>query len=251
MPDDRSVPVTRTASGSSNPDPTRRSPAADLEPTAEEIEAARRAREAREARARSGERDGDEPGSRRPSALRNAIEWVAVVGIALVFALLIRMFLFQTFWIPSGSMADTLVENDRVVVNKLSYRWSSPSRGDVIVFERVPDDPGTIKDLIKRVVALPGERVAIHDDSVWIDGKRLIEPYTDGAPTLPNVQCSTGSTPGLDTPAGYEVPPDHVFVLGDNRTASHDGRCFGAVPEDLIVGRALAVIWPPSKIGRL
>lgn len=224
-----------------DPDPTlsveEAGPSSMVEPTEEEIAAARRSRERRQAP--------------RRSPLRNAIEWVVVVASALVLALLIRTFVFQTFWIPSGSMATTLVENDRVMVNKLSYRWGDPSRGDVIVFERPPGDPGDIKDLIKRIVALSGERVAIHDDSVWIDGRRLVEPYTNGLPTLPQVQCSNGSTEGIDTPAGFEVPEGYVFVLGDNRTASHDGRCFGPIDEDLIVGRAIAVIWPPSKIGRL
>lgn len=213
----------------------------NIEPTEDEIEAARRAREERE--------QAQNPPK---TTARNLIEWVVVIGSALVLALLIRTFLFQTFWIPSGSMATTLVENDRVVVNKLSYRWGEPSRGDVIVFERPPSDPGTIKDLIKRVVALPGEKIAIYDDSVWIDGRRLNEPYTNGLPTLPQTQCNAdGSLEGIDTAAGYQVPDDHVFVLGDNRTSSHDGRCFGPIAENLIVGRAIAVIWPPSKIGRL
>lgn len=207
------------------------------EPTPEEIEAARRARERRQKPPRS--------------SVRNLVEWVGVIGGALVLALLIRTFVFQTFWIPSGSMSTTLVENDRVLVNKLSYRWGDPSRGDVIVFERPPGERGDIKDLIKRIVALPGETISIHDESVWIDGRRLNEPYTNEQPTLPNVECSNGSTTGIDTPAGFRVPDGHVFVLGDNRTGSHDGRCFGPIDEDLIVGRAIAIIWPPSKIGRL
>jgi len=209
----------------------------DLDPTEEEIAAARDARRRR----------------RRPpkSPTRNLVEWVAVVGGALVLALLIRTFVFQTFWIPSGSMSPTLVENDRVLVNKLSYRWGDPSRGDVIVFERPPGESGEIKDLIKRVIGLPGEHVSIHDDAVWIDGRRLNEPYTHDQPTLANVECSGGRTAGIDTEAGFQVPNGHVFVLGDNRTGSHDGRCFGPIDEDLIVGRAIAIIWPPSKMGRL
>jgi signal peptidase I len=195
--------------------------------------------------------------TRRPpaakSGLRNLVEWVVVIGGAITVAILIRAFVFQTFWIPSPSMATTLVKDDRVVVNKLSYRLHEVRRGDVIVFHRPPSGntiDSAINDLIKRVVGLEGERVSILDGGVRIDGVPLEEPYTRGLETLDN-GCSTGELQQLYTEAGYVVPDGHVFVLGDNRVNSGDGRCFGPVDEDLIVGRAFFKIWPPGHIGGL
>jgi signal peptidase I len=149
-------------------------------------------------------------------------------------------------------MASTLVENDRVLVNKLSYRFHDVRRGDVVVFERPDNMPtSSIKDLIKRVVGLPGDRVSIIDGKVRIDGKVLDEPYTNGQPTEPKVGCGAGDTTGIDTEQGFLVPEGHVLVMGDNRPNSDDGRCFGPIDEDLIVGRAFLIMWPPSKLGGL
>jgi signal peptidase I len=193
------------------------------------------------------------PVAKPKSSLRNLVEWVVVIGGAITVAVVIRAFVFQTFWIPSPSMATTLVKDDRVVVNKLSYRLHDVRRGDVIVFHRPPSENGSdsaINDLIKRVVGLEGERVSILDGGVRIDGVSLEEPYTHGLETVDN-GCSTGDLQQLYTEAGYLVPDDHVFVLGDNRVNSGDGRCFGPVDEDLIVGRAFFKIWPPGHVGGL
>lgn len=189
----------------------------------------------------------------KKSSRRNLIEWVAVIAGAIVIAVVVRTFVFQTFWIPSPSMSTTLVKDDRVLVNKLSYRFHDVNRGDVVVFERPDNMPeSNIKDLIKRVVALPGERVSIIDQKVRIDGRALDEPYTNGLPTEPRVACAQpADLTGIDTEAGYEIPEGHVLVLGDNRTDSTDGRCFGPIDEDLIVGRAFVIMWPPGKIGGL
>ena len=200
---------------------------------------------------------GDEPVVERraprksKSPTRNALEWVAVIGGAILIAVVVRTFLLQTFWIPSPSMSPTLVENDRVLVNKLAYKFHDVNRGDVIVFERPPtEEPSEIKDLIKRVVALPGERVSIMDGKVRIDGRPLTEPYTHGLPTVLD-SCPTTYVPGIDTEKGFEVPEGHLLVLGDNRVNSHDGRCFGAIDEDLVVGRAFFLMWPPNHAGGL
>lgn len=195
--------------------------------------------------------EGPAPAPRSKSSLRNLVEWVVVVGGAVLVAVVIRTFVVQTFWIPSPSMATTLVTDDRVVVNKLSYRLHDVNRGDVIVFRRPPSQPETgIKDLIKRVVGLGGERVSILDGTVRIDGEVLDEPYTNGLETLDN-GCSRGELERLYTPEGLLIPEDHVFVLGDNRVNSGDGRCFGPISEDLIVGRAFFKIWPPGNMGGL
>jgi len=189
--------------------------------------------------------------TKKKSSTRNMVEWVLVVGGAVLVAILIRAFFLQTFWIPSPSMATTLVKNDRVIVNKLSYRLHDVNRGDVVVFERPPNEPPSdIKDLIKRVVGLGGERVSVLDGKVLIDGRELDEPYTHGLETFDN-GCGSPEMAALYTAEGLLIPDGHVFVLGDNRINSGDGRCFGPIDEDLIIGRAFFKIWPPGRIGGL
>ncbi len=217
-------------------------------------------RQQREQEAQPSGPDQDAPDAapeRKPvkpkSQTRNMLEWIAVIGGAVLIAVVVRTFVLQTFWIPSPSMSPTLVENDRVLVNKLAYRFHDVNRGDVVVFERPEtedESASNIKDLIKRVVALPGEHVSILDGKVRIDGRVLDEPYTHGAQTVLD-SCPITYVPGIDTEEGFEVPEDHVLVLGDNRTNSHDGRCFGAIDEDLIVGRAFFLMWPPGHAGGL
>ena len=181
--------------------------------------------------------------ARQPSATRRAVhataEWVVVIIGALAVALVIRAFLFQAFYIPSESMEPTLVERDRVIVNKLSYRLHDVNRGDLVVFDRPPNEPPTeISELIKRVVGLPGETIEGRDGVVYIDGQRLVEPYiADG--------------PSFGTFAAVVVPEGHVFVMGDNRNNSRDSRVFGPISEDLIVGRAFVRVWPGSRLGFL
>lgn len=177
-----------------------------------------------------------------PSPLRNALEWAAVIIGAVLIALLVRNFVVQSFKIPSGSMQPTLIEGDRVLVNRLSYRLHDVNRGDVIVFSR-PDSaaagPGEPEDLIKRVIALPGETIEAREGEVYIDGKALDEPYlVEGTKTL-----------NLDEPV--KVPEGEVFVMGDNRGNSSDSRFIGTIPEDSVIGRAFAIIWPPSRFSGL
>jgi signal peptidase I len=185
----------------------------------------------------------EEQSSKGRRRLRSAIEWLFVIGGALVVALVIRTFLLQAFWIPTASMEPTLQEGDRVLVNKLSYDLHDVNRGDIIVFERPesgsdghPEDD--IKDLIKRVVALPGETIEARDGAVYIDGRLLDEPY------LPD------DMPTNDLPP-TEIPEGRVFVMGDNRTNSSDSRVFGPIDQDLIVGRAFIRIYPLGDIGGL
>lgn len=176
------------------------------------------------------------------SSTRNAVEWVAVVVGAVVIALLVKTFLVQAFRIPSESMDPTLVRGDRVLVNKLSYRLHDVNRGDVVVFQRPEGLPGTPEDpqdLIKRVIGLPGETVDARDGVVHIDGRPLEEPYLPAGTFTAN----------LDRPV--VVPDGHVLVLGDNRANSQDGRVFGPIPIDSIVGRAFLIMWPPGRVGSL
>lgn len=203
-----------------------------------------------EARSRDEGKPTKSAASRRKTR-RTIIEWAILLGSALVIALLIKTFLFQAFYIPSESMKPTLNVGDRVLVNKVSYRVHDVNRGDIVVFETPPrakDANGTIKDLVKRVVGLPGETVEAHGGSMFVNGRQLDEPYLQkGVQT-----CSLNSAPGScsDFPA-TTVPSGDVFVMGDNRTASKDSRAFGAIKESSIVGRVFVRIWPVTDLGFL
>jgi signal peptidase I len=187
--------------------------------------------------------DGGRRARRSRSGVRTAVEWVAILAVALVSALLIKTFLLQAFYIPSGSMEPTLQIHDRVLVYKLSYAFGEPTRGDILVFERPPGEPDTeVKDLIKRVIALPGETISTDEvGRILIDGKVL-----DESGYLPEgTRLSTTVIPE------QEIPPGHYWVMGDNRAHSKDSRVFGPIPESLIVGKAFVRVWPLGDVGFL
>jgi signal peptidase I len=166
---------------------------------------------------------------------RNAIEWVVVIGGAILITILLRTFAFQTFYIPSASMVPTLQVGDRIVVNKLPDDFH---RGNIVVFEKPDAWNAAHAVLIKRIVGLPGETIEIRDNTVFIDGDELIEPY-----------IAEGSVMGDYGP--FTVPEGQVFVMGDNRTFSSDSRENGPVPLDDVVGRAALRIWPLGEFGGL
>lgn len=173
--------------------------------------------------------------------------------------MLIKTFLVQPFWIPSESMLPTIEVNDRVMVNKLAYEWGEPERGDIVVF-RDPAEPDIDEsipeavirsvleavgirtrgrdDLIKRVIGLPGESVAIADNRILIDGQALDEPYLSSSSAMPDE-------------GPFEVGPGEVFVMGDNRQFSFDSRRFGPIAQEEVIGRAFLTIWPVSNFGGL
>ncbi len=163
------------------------------------------------------------------------LEWLIVVGVAITSALLVRAYVVQQFEVSGESMVNTLQDGDRVLVNRLSYRLHDPRRGDVVVLKRF-DGTATERDLIKRVIGLPGETVEVRSCVVYIDDRELKEPYLD-----PEVQQRDGC--GSDQ-APIEVPADSVFVLGDHRGKSSDSRAFGPVADDFLIGRAFVIIWP-------
>jgi signal peptidase I len=181
-----------------------------------------------------------------PTWLRGAIEWVVVIVGAVAVALVIQITSVQAFYIPSESMSPTLEVGDRLLVNKWSYRLHDVNRGDIVVFERPDGETSDIKDLVKRVIALPNETVTISDGHVLIDGHVLDEPYLpDGVRTE-----AVGSYPC--PPANpCHIPEGHVWVMGDNRTESKDSRFFDSIPESKIVGRAFFRVWPIGRIGTL
>jgi signal peptidase I len=151
---------------------------------------------------------------------------------AIVIALVINLLLAQTTRVLGYSMQPNLEMDQRLVVEKLSYRFQEPARGDVVVlWPPYPSD----KPLIKRVIGLPGETVRIADGHIFIDGVLLEEPYIDQ-----ETYWDEGE---------HLVPPQQVFVLGDNRGASNDSRFFGMVPYDSIVGKAWLSYWPSDRLG--
>jgi signal peptidase I len=177
--------------------------------------------------------------ARRRARRRRALEWPFLVAFALVAAFLIRTFAIQTFYIPSGSMHETLLEGDRVLVNKVGYHLHEVHRGDVVVFRRPPDFQVDDDDLIKRVVALPGETVQGKGRKVLVNGKALNEPYVEPA-------CK-----GTDDFRPVTVPAGKLWVMGDNRCDSSDSRVFGPIDRTLVVGRAFVLAWPPGRVSWL
>lgn len=194
-----------------------------------------------DAASRPGDTEGQ--GTTR-STLR---EYVEAFGMAILLALFIRTFLVQAFKIPSGSMLPTLQIGDHLLVNKFLYgiripimgkrvlRVYEPSRDDVIVFI-YPEDKS--KDFIKRVKAVAGETVEIRNKVLYINGQELEDPH---AHYEPNARLLPGSV--RDNFGPITVPPDHVFVMGDNRDHSHDSRFWGTVPIDDILGKAFILYW--------
>ncbi|WP_353899104.1 signal peptidase I [Micromonospora harpali] len=210
--------------------------------------------------------------SRRQMPLWQELPLLLIVAFCL--AVLIRTFLLQAFFIPSGSMEDTLLINDRVLVNKVVYDVRDPQRGEVVVFrgtdkwvaqEVQEPEPGIVgkfgrtvgdlvgvsrpgeKDFIKRVIGLPGDRVRCCDAQgrVTVNDVPLDEPYVvrDSPLDLPPNPAECRSRRFDEV----VVPPGQIFVMGDHRLVSQDARCQGPVPIDNVVGRAFAVVWPSSR----
>ena len=184
-----------------------------------------------------------------------AREYYEALLIAIIFVNFARIFVFQAFKIPTGSMEDNLKVGDHIVVNKFIYGPGSAGqeragllplrdirRGDIIVF-RFPEQPAT--DFIKRVIALPGETVEIRDKQVFVDGKRLDEPYVvfEDPQTYPAGQYLPEPYRSRDQFGPWRVPDGQYFTMGDNRDRSSDSRYWGGVPRALIKGRAFMVYW--------
>jgi signal peptidase I len=177
-------------------------------------------------------------------------DWILVVAIALGAALLVRVYVLQQFYISGPSMESTLQENNRVLVNKLSYRLHDIHRKDVVVFDRITTSGGVIAhdDLIKRVIGIEGDTVEIKDCKVFVNSQEMQEPYLDKEIlALPNAveRCRVVDMKPVT------VPTNQLFVMGDNRPESFDSRSFGTIPEHLVVGRAFAIVWPFGRIATL
>ena len=193
----------------------------------------------------------------RSSGARFVREGIGVLLLALLVALLVKVFLVQAFFIPSGSMIPTLEIDDRVLVSRIAYVLDGPERGEVIVFDMPmeyedPPEPiwesmvrhvveavgirvARVEDLIKRVVAVGGDRLEIRDNRVIVNGLVLDEPYVPPGARMADL-------------GPIYIPDAHVWVMGDNRDNSRDSRSFGPVPVDTIVGRAFLRFWPLSRL---
>ena len=179
----------------------------------------------------------DQPRVSTGSSLLRELAEVVVLAIILYFGI---SFAVQTVHVEGLSMFATLDDNDYLIANKIDYRLHAPQRGDIIIL-RPPNNNST--DFIKRVIALPGERLLIRDGVVYINGHRLIEPYVPEAWVVFNNWPSPGSSNGT------VIPPNQYFVMGDNRNKSQDSRYFGPIGRDRIDGRAWFRIWPIDHFG--
>jgi len=169
-------------------------------------------------------------------------EWLHSIAVALVLTLIIRTFVIQAFKIPSGSMRPTLMEGDKLFVNKYMYRFEPPKRGDIVVF-KYPNDPK--KDFIKRLAGFGGETVEIRDGKIYVDDKVLDDPASFGMFYYYN--HDPYGAPG----EGTQIPADSYYVLGDNSANSTDSRFWGFVPKKNVLGKAVFRWWPPRRIGTI
>jgi signal peptidase I len=177
------------------------------------------------------------PRRRRSRALA---ETVVIILVALLLAGLARAFVFQTFSIPSASMVPTLDVGDRILVQKAFFTWHDVREGNIVVFSHPPLDhcPGPPdSDLVKRVIALPGQTIYSSGNSIYINGRRLAEPY------LPHYDPLGPPIPHASSQHPYRVPPGEFYVMGDNRAISCDSRYWGPIKGSSIVGKVVLMWW--------
>jgi signal peptidase I len=167
-------------------------------------------------------------------SIRVLHSWMRDLFISVLISLFIILFVYQPVKVEGGSMEPGLEDQERIFINKLAYRLEPIERGDVIVF-RYPRD--TRKNFIKRVIALPGDRIRVTDGRVYLNGQEISEPY------VPEEYLDSRSYPEI------RVPADSYFVLGDHRSMSNDSRDFGPVLRGYIYGKAVFGYWPVEKVG--
>lgn len=182
----------------------------------------------------------DQPRVRRAKSRQRAIgEWLAIVVIAVLVAFVVRTFVFETYFVPSGSMVPTLIKGDRIIVDKLSVDFGTIHTGDIVVF-KAPKDVANdcsddVADLVKRVIGVPGDVVTSKGNTIYIDGQPLKEnwPHTEPLGTAIGV---------VKVPAGF------YFMMGDNHSLSCDSRTWGLVPKANLIGKVFVRVWPLSRL---
>jgi len=176
--------------------------------------------------------------------MKTVLSIMLMIVIVAAITVLLRLFVFVPYEIPSGSMEETIMTGDMVFSEKVSYYFREPQRGDIVTF----DDPEVEgRTLIKRVIAVGGQTVDLQNGKVVVDGVALDEPYTSGKESHPLSRTAAG----VDITYPYTVPDGSIWVMGDNRTSSQDSRYFGAIPKNTVTGRAALVYWPFSDFGLL
>ena len=193
----------------------------------------------------------DRASIRLPQPWRTIVDWLVTLAVAVAFVLAFQAEIAKPYRIPSSSMEPTLhcaqpgawcrgTMSDRVIANRLAYRFREPRRGEIVVFrapQRTETVCGAAGVFVKRLVGLPGERISLRRGEIFVDGRRLREPYV----ARQNLDPESGS---------WTVPAGHFFFLGDNRTHSCDSRSWGAVPRDDLIGPVAGTYWPPKRLGR-
>lgn len=186
---------------------------------------------------------GQHAESRSAGVLKSLLSFVGTIVLILLLSWGLRTFVFQAYEIPSGSMEETIMTDDMVFAQKVSYYFGEPQQGDIVTFQD-PEIPSRI--LIKRVVAVGGQTVDLIDGKVVVDGVALDEPYTNGLPSYPLVPAY-----GTNITYPYTVPEGELWVMGDNRTNSQDSRYFGSVSASTVTGKAALIYWPLDHFGLL
>jgi signal peptidase I len=179
-------------------------------------------------------------GPRRRRWRRGLTEWVVMIVVAVLVVGLVRTFAFQTFWIPSASMVPTLNVYDRVLVQKAFYTWHDVHEGDIVVFSHPPRDQCGEEggDLVKRVIALPGQTIYSSGNNIYINGRLLAEPYLpQDDPLGPAIASSQHP---------FRVPAGEFYMLGDNRSDSCDSRFWGPIQGSTIIGKVVLIWWHNS-----
>ncbi len=174
---------------------------------------------------------------------REAWEWIKALAIAVILAGVIRFYLFAPIVVDGESMMPTLKDQDRMIVNKASYLVGEPDRFDIVVFKATEE-----KDYIKRVIGLPGDHVAYRDDTLFINGEPLEEPFLKDFKRRTDEGNLTFDFTLEEILQEGKVPEGQLFVMGDNRRYSKDSRIIGTIPMDRVIGEANVIYWPPSHM---
>lgn len=181
---------------------------------------------------------------RKKAILRSVLEWVVIIICALACSAFIRSFIVDVYIIPTESMTNTIVPGDRVFGEKITYKFSSPQRGDVVTFI---DPIGGKVTYVKRCIAVAGDTVDLINGAVYINGEYQDEDYTLGRPSYPLIPAAEAG----DIKFPYTVPEGTIWVMGDNRTNSNDSRYFGPVPLENIAAKGICVFWPTNRAHNL
>ncbi|QHE51378.1 signal peptidase I [Pontibacillus sp. HMF3514] len=175
--------------------------------------------------------------------MKNTWKWIRTILFAIVLALAFRSFLFASYIVDGKSMEPTLFDGNLLMVNKMIYDWQDVNHGDVIVFHANEKE-----DYVKRVIGLPGDKITYKNDTLYLNGKKVDEPYLDPYRKNDGKPLTEDFTLEEITGGVKEVPDGRIFVMGDNRRESLDSRYFGFVPIETIVGKVDVRYWPINQL---